>query len=79
MQDATRNLSGIHAESTHPLSMLDPIPRKFHAEFHAECYTESKRSPIKVQAESIQSLPMPNPCLIPFSKQISRKFHAALT
>ena len=55
------------------------ISRWFHAQFHAECYAEYKRNPRGIQAKSEENLPISNPCLIPCSKQISRKFQADFT
>ena len=101
LQNAMRNLSGIHADSTHALSILDSnllaawnlvsildsmqqadfthISRRFHADFTQNSFQNARRNLSGIQAESMWNLPMPYPCLIPCSKQISRKFYADFT
>ena len=90
MQNVMQNLSGIQVEAVQTLPMSNPclipcskqILRKFHAEFDAQCYTESTRNPNAILAESKRNPCGIYPCLIHFilcSKQISSKFYAAFT
>ena len=85
--ESRRNPSRIQAESIRSLPMPNSCSKqvspKVHADFslispkipctmQCRIYAESERNPSGIEAESFQNLPMPNPCLISYSKQISR-------
>ena len=62
---------------------LTQISYSFHADFtqntvrnRSGIVAESLRNRTGIVAESYRNLPRPNPCLFPYSNQISRRFHA---
>ena len=64
MQNAMRNLSGIHAESTHAFSMLDSqqqadftlMSHRFHANFTQNSLQNAMRNLSGIHAESTHAL-----------------------